>query len=65
MKVGAEERSEVRSCLGHNEVIDVEELCDAVERGFAARVAGMRPGLEGCFFGGDPGDDVSGFVFAH
>jgi len=65
MEVGAEEGGEVGSSLGDNKVIDVEELCDAVERGFAARVAGMRPGLEGCFFGGDPGDDVSGFVFAH
>lgn len=60
----AQEWSDVWTGLGDDEVVDVEEFCDAGERGFAVGVAGVTPGAEGDFLGGGPGDDGAGFVFA-
>lgn len=65
MQVGAEEGGEVGTRLGDDEVVHVEEFCDAVERGFTVCVGRwVRPGAEGGFFGAGPGDDVAVFVFA-
>lgn len=64
LEFGAEERSDVWTGLGDDEVVDVEELGDAGEGGIAVGVAGVAPGAEGDFLGVCPGDDGAGFVFA-
>jgi hypothetical protein len=35
VKIGAEEGREIRLCLGDDEIVYVEEFCNAVERGVA------------------------------
>jgi len=64
LEVRAKERRDIRSGLGNNEMIHVEELCDAGEGAIAIGVVGLAPGTEGDFLGGGPGDDGAGFVFA-
>lgn len=62
--VGLEEGNEVGTGLGDDEVIDVEELCDAHEGRVAVGVGGVGPVAEVDFAGGGPGDDVAVLVFA-
>lgn len=64
LEIGVEEWGDVRACLGDDEVVDVEELGDAGEGGFAVVVGGLAPGAEGDFLCGCPGHDGAGFVFA-
>lgn len=68
VQVGAQERREVGPRLRDDEVVDVEELGDAVERALAVvgglRVLRVRPGAEGGFLRRRPGDDAAVFVFA-
>lgn len=64
LEFGAEERGEVGTGLGDDEVVDVEELGDAGEWGITVGVAGVAPGAESDFLGVGPGDDGAGFVFA-
>lgn len=46
VQVRAKEGGEVWAGLGDDEVIYVEELSNAVERGVAVSVGGMSPGAE-------------------
>lgn len=74
VEVAPQERREVGAGLGDDEVVDVEELGDAVEgrlavvvaagRGVRVVVVGVGPRAEGRFLGGGPGDDVAVFVLA-
>ena len=64
VQVGAQERGDVRSGLGDDEMVDVEELGDAGEGRVALGVVGLAPGVEGDFLRRRPWDDGTSFVFA-
>ena len=64
MKIAPEERSDVRSCLGHDEMVNVEQLCDTGEGGVAVSVGCLAPGVECGVCSGGPGDDSASLVFA-
>lgn len=64
LQVRAQEGSDVGPRLRDDEVVDVEELRDAREGGFAVRVVGLPPGVEGDFLARGPGHDGARFVLA-
>ncbi len=66
LEVVAEEGRDVGAGLADDEVVDVEELGDAGERGVAVvgGVGGGLPAVEGDVRGDEPGDDGARFVFA-
>lgn len=64
LELGAQEGSDVRPGLRDDKVVNIKELGNTGERAFAVGVAGVAPGAEGGFFGGGPGDDGAGLVFA-
>lgn len=63
LQVGAQEGSNVGPSLRDDEVVHVEELGDAGERGVTIRVVGLTPGAKGDFLAGSPWDDCAGFIF--
>lgn len=62
--VGLEEGDQVGAGLADDEVVHVEELGDAAQRGVAVVVRGVRPVVEVGRVGGRPGHDVSVDVLA-
>lgn len=62
--VRLEEGDEVGPGLADDEVVDVEELGDAAERGVTVVVGCVCPVVEIGRVGGRPGDDVAVDVFA-
>ena len=64
VQIAPEKWGDIGPCLTDDEMIDIEEFCDAGERGVTVGVGGLAPGMECRVCGGGPGDDGAGFVLA-